>query len=389
MAVNSIIPPYPSFFDVAGIPLEDGYIYVGQPGLEAQSSPKASYFDFALTIPTGTDTGAAVRTLAGFPVRAGAAAMIYVDGDFSITVLDRNGLLLYSALNRTFAFGSVAAGGLPVQAPDGNFGVTGFGFLDEVNTGFVRQGAGVVQSVILGNVISQQTASGTQFLLPVSGSGFVSGVAAALDTDLQQIAGIAAVEGDTLYRTATTWARLPVGAAGKVLRRNDLITPNIAPAWDDGIVMRPSQATAAGTAFDFNSIPAWVNRINVMGGSISLSGTDIPIVQLGTAGAFISAGYVSSISTISGATSNTTSSTAGFAAGWTVAAENQTFHMTLTRLGSGSNIWICAVNGVRTVSGANTTGAGTIDLGAQLTRVRVTRSGADTFDGGAVAISYE
>jgi len=387
MAVNSIIPPYPSFFDVAGIPLENGYIYVGQPGLEAQSSPKASFFDTAMTIPTGTDTGAAVRTLAGFPVRGGAAAMIYVDGDFSITVRDKNGVLLYSALNRTFAFGSVAAGGLPIQAPDGNFGVTGFGFLDEVNSGLVRQGAGVVQSVILGNVISQQNAAGTQFLLPVSGAGFVSGVASALDTDLQQIAGIAAAEGDILYRTATTWARLPVGSAGQVLRRNDLATPNIAPSWTGALVPSAVQAMTGLASFDFAGIPAWANRVTVVVNDLSLSGTDNTLIQLGTAGAFISAGYLGGGFFSTGGGGTFIASATGYMFPSNAAAETLSGHLRLTRAGSGSNSWIGS--GVAASASRIANCGGSVPLGAALTRIRILASGANTFDSGTASIIYE
>lgn len=104
MAINSILPPYPMFFDLAGKPLEGGSVYIGEAGYEARSKPKASFFDMALTVPTGTSTGAAVRTSGGYPTFNGAARMIYVDGDFSITVLDRNGVLLYTSLSRSLAY---------------------------------------------------------------------------------------------------------------------------------------------------------------------------------------------------------------------------------------------------------------------------------------------
>lgn len=385
MAVNSIIAPYPSFFDTDGIPLESGYIYVGEPGFEAQSTPKASFFDFALTIPTGTASGAAVRTVAGFPARNGAAAMIYVDGDFSITVQDRNGELLYSALNRTFAFDTGGVAGLPIQAPDGNFAVTGFGFIEEVNTGFVRSADGVKQSVVLGMLVSQETITGTEFFLPVIGAGFVSGVADALDTDLKQLSAIVAVEGDMIYRDATKWARRPAGTAGQVLRQNDALT---VPQWGDAILTRAAQSTSTGTAFDFTGIPAWVKRITVLGNSVSLTGTDTAIIQLGTSAGFVVAGYLGAISTIQGGATATNSTSAGFAAGWNVAAEEVSFQMILTRMGT-TNTWVQGGMGVRTVSGANLTSSGIITLAGPLTQVRLTRTGTDTFDAGSVSIIYE
>lgn len=49
-----------------------------------------------------------------------------------------------------------------------------------------------------------------------------------LDQDLQDIANLAAVEGDILYKDATQWNRLPIGTAGDVLKVNPGET---APEW--------------------------------------------------------------------------------------------------------------------------------------------------------------
>jgi hypothetical protein len=169
MAVNSLLPPVPLFCDASGAPLEGGYIYVGQPGFEARSTPKSSFFDKAATIPTGTDSGAAIRTVGGYPARNGAAAMVYVDADFSITVTDKNGVVVFAALNRSFEFAFLATAS--ILAPDGNFSNAGFGYVNEPNTGHIRASAGVEQDIILGNLVSQRQAEGTQFLLPAFGAG--------------------------------------------------------------------------------------------------------------------------------------------------------------------------------------------------------------------------
>jgi hypothetical protein len=217
MTANSILPPYPTFQELDGTPLEAGYIYVGEPGLEARTTPKASFFDIGLTIPTGTASGAAIRTIAGYPARTGSPSGVYVDGDFSITVTDRNGVVLYSALTRSFAFGLDSTIGDPVLAPDGNLSTPGFSFIDDPNTGVLRPSVGTMQFSVLGVLSQTNTATGVVFPLPVSGAGFVSGVAAALDPDLAALGAISGVEGDLIYRNATTWARLPKGTSGKAL----------------------------------------------------------------------------------------------------------------------------------------------------------------------------
>ena len=180
MAVNSVLPPYPLFADATGQPLENGFIYIGQPGFEARSNPKASFFDVALTIPTGTASGAAIRTKGGFPINnSRAPAMFYVDGDFSTSICDRNGVLLYSALNTTLALDVGAAVG-PVLAADGNLGAVGLGFVSEADTGWVRSATGTVQYVVQGSVVAQMTATGVVFNQTVGGAGFAAGLSAAM-----------------------------------------------------------------------------------------------------------------------------------------------------------------------------------------------------------------
>lgn len=168
MPVNSILPPYPIWQEIDGSPLENGYIYIGNAGFEARSTPKASFFDKALTIPTGTASGAAVRTMRGFPVRNGAPTMIYVDDvDWSVTVTDRNGVVIYSAINRTFEAQEAGAGG-PILAPDGNLVAAGFGFTNETDTGFSRPATATLQEAVDGTLVRTATPTLQTFAVPVA-----------------------------------------------------------------------------------------------------------------------------------------------------------------------------------------------------------------------------
>ena len=47
----SVLPAYPSYRDLTGAPLDDGYIYIGTAGADAQTNPLTAYWDKALTIP--------------------------------------------------------------------------------------------------------------------------------------------------------------------------------------------------------------------------------------------------------------------------------------------------------------------------------------------------
>jgi hypothetical protein len=93
MSALSIQPVFPIFTDIDGQPLEDGYIWIGQANLDPQTNPISVFFDAALTIPAAQP----IRTLSGYPARAGSPGRLYVNSDYSIRVMNKNGTLVYSA----------------------------------------------------------------------------------------------------------------------------------------------------------------------------------------------------------------------------------------------------------------------------------------------------
>lgn len=97
MSALSINPPYPVFPDIDGQPLEDGYIWIGTAGMNPISNPIVVYWDAALTIPAPQP----IRTIGGFPARAGSPARLYAGSDYSIQVQNKNGSVTYSAPNQT------------------------------------------------------------------------------------------------------------------------------------------------------------------------------------------------------------------------------------------------------------------------------------------------
>ena len=105
MSALSIKPPYPAFAGADGLPLENGYIWVGTVNLNPQVNPIAVYWDSALTIPAALP----IRTLNGYPVYQGSPSRFYVASDYSIQVLDSKGSLVYTSLNGNVASGSVAS----------------------------------------------------------------------------------------------------------------------------------------------------------------------------------------------------------------------------------------------------------------------------------------
>jgi polygalacturonase len=93
MSALSIQVPFPVFQDRDGQPLENGYIWIGEPNLNPQTNPVVAYYDRALTIVAAQP----LRTLNGYISRAGTPAQIYVNGvNFSILVQDSKGSMVYN-----------------------------------------------------------------------------------------------------------------------------------------------------------------------------------------------------------------------------------------------------------------------------------------------------
>lgn len=98
--IIGVLPPFGFFPDSDGSALEDGNIYIGTAGLNPliEANRIALFADSALTIPVAQP----VKTIAGVMVRSGSPTRIYVAANnYSILVTDKNGLLVYSALNTT------------------------------------------------------------------------------------------------------------------------------------------------------------------------------------------------------------------------------------------------------------------------------------------------
>lgn len=103
--VLQISEPFALFHDIDGMPLEDGYIYIGESGLDPISNPINVFSDSGLTLSVAQP----VRTTGGYPVSAGTPIKLFsIPGDYSITVLNKRGTLIYTAL--TAAYNSLNPG---------------------------------------------------------------------------------------------------------------------------------------------------------------------------------------------------------------------------------------------------------------------------------------
>lgn len=143
------------------------------------------------------------------------------------------------------------------------------------------------------------------------------------------------------------------------------------------------QATTSGTLFDFAGIPAGVNRVTVIFRGVSLSATDDLLVQLGVSGGPVTTGYFS----VGERPASSLTSTSGALIAVGVAAAGFSGAIVFQRVSG--NVWVWSYTGAASSTNRPSYGGGDVDLGAALTQVRITRTGASTFDAGTVNVSWE
>ena len=173
-------------------------------------------------------------------------------------------------------------------------------------------------------------------------------------------------------------------------------TINASGVFDDGVLLTSGGitlgtevATTSGTVHDFTGLPAGIKRIIITLEGVSLSGTDNILVQLGDAGGFEATGYISSsVLLVDAGSVGVSSDTTGFIMNRSAATDVFSGQMILTLSDSANNTWIASHSGKHSVVKV-CSGGGDKSLSAELTQVRITRTGTDTFDAGAVNIQHQ
>lgn len=97
MTATSEARALPFFTDLYGQPLESGFIYIGQPGLDPLAYPVTVNSDAAGSVVVAQP----IRTTHGHAAAAGALIHLFVPIPYSITILDGAGRLVYTSLNET------------------------------------------------------------------------------------------------------------------------------------------------------------------------------------------------------------------------------------------------------------------------------------------------
>lgn len=267
-----------------------------------------------------------------------------------------------------------------------------------VNLGLTATAAEInVLDGITSTVAELNVLDGIPGTLTATELGYVDGVTSAIQTQLNakqasgatltSLEGLALVQGDTLYATAAdTLARLPKGTAGQVLAMNSGAT---APEWISNGVPITWEAlvstSGAGPISVSTTLPATATEIYFLLNGPSLSGSDNIIIQLGTAGSWITSGY-DAIGTVSGGASGGATATNGALVFGGVGSRAYKGLLTFYKF-TAANAWVWTVGGHDGVNAA-LGGGGTVTTTDQPTRIRIDASGGNTFDAGNVRVGY-
>lgn len=98
-------PAFPHYVDTDGSPITAGSLYYGTVGANPRTSPVAVYWDAAGTQPAPQP----IRTVAGYPVRNGAPANVYVGSAYSVALYNAAGELVFYGPDSA-AFDAVLSG---------------------------------------------------------------------------------------------------------------------------------------------------------------------------------------------------------------------------------------------------------------------------------------
>ena len=382
MTAFSVQTPYPPFADADGAPLENGYIWLGAAGLDPQSNPVTAYFDAALTIAAAQP----IRTQGGYPVYQGTPARIYINGtNYSIRVMNKNGLTVYTALNTTEAWnGSVLADNSVTTAKLAPNAVTA-AKVERVAANQVLRSTGVSTDPAWGALDLTTDVTG---VLPAANGGTGLSVFPAPGTlgNVLRSDGAGAWTSAALASATDTAEGLVELATDAEVETGTDTTRAITPAALRGgmIAYTAAQILSSGTEADF-SVPSWAKRITILLTGVSTNGTsNLRVRILDTTGSpVVTTGYAGSAV---GLSASAGFSSLQFSAGFDMpdnssAANSRVAMLTLAKLDDGGYTWVLS----GTFGSSDTTRSGVMTgwntLSAPLAGVRITTvNGTDAFD---------
>lgn len=127
--------PFKTYTGLDGKPLDNGFIYFGQPNQNPLTAPVTVYWDAAGTIPAAQP----LRTINGYIMRGGTPANVFFDGAYSELVKDSKGRqVFYARTSDDFSIATAMS----------TFLANIFGSAGSALMGFIQAGVGAVRRTV-------------------------------------------------------------------------------------------------------------------------------------------------------------------------------------------------------------------------------------------------
>lgn len=368
MAISDTIKSLEYFADIDGFALDDGSIYIGEPGKDPRNYPAPIFWDSALTIPAVQP----LKTVNGYISYPGAPAAVYIQDNYSILVLNKKG-------EQVFYVGSVQT----------------------LNSAFVGLNFAQISQIQNQGYVAYNT-SGTAPAFSITTSPAYGPLAAnqRVRVKWNQSSAAPTLNRDSIGAInvkvySATGAKIPAQVFANCL--NDLeydgtdwvvLNPNVLQLAKDGQITIATPVTASGTAVNFTAIPATARRLTLMWEDLSTNGTDDVIVFIGDSGGNETTGYQGSV--VRGAAQSGLGTGFNIDNGIASALAGRYGKLSLDLSIPTTNTWNGVGCNANTLVNQITFLAGKKSLSSTLDRITITTTGGvNIFDAGTVSLSYE
>lgn len=356
--------PIAQFFTLDGDPLDNGSVYIGIPGLNPETNPVAIYWDRDGLVPAINPA----KTSRGFVENNGSPARLYIDNlDYSVTVKDSKGLIVYSSLSVTAE---------TIGALAGTTGAANIGF-DNTASGLTATN---VQDAIDELAATPAVAkAGDTMTGPLN---VPSGAAGTQVPQAQEVIGRTSSTGSAKlpYGTSAQRDGSPSNGFARVNSDFDALEHLGPNGWKQyGIVSSAVFDANTGTSHEIANIPTWAKRVTLHLNEVSTNGSGNVLVQVGTSTALQTSGYDAAYLATSASSTTIANITNGLPLYRVSASDALTGSIEFVRQPATGN-WKMVGITKRSSAGALVVSVGTVTLTDDLTRVAIVRTASESFD---------
>lgn len=281
--------PFPQYFDIDGTPLNSGSLFFGVANQNPETNPITVYWDAAGTQPAAQP----IPTINGYAVRSGTPALLFANSDYSVTVRNLRGNIVFTAANsvefsnsssvqtslNTFISNLAASSGSSLVG----FIQGGAGAVARTAQSKLRESVSVLDFGAIGNGIADDVSAINSAISYVNGLGggdvyFPKGTYR-VKSSIQYLAGVNLV-GESMLNCTLRW-HPDANTAGSIVTTsnqniNRVLFKNLRFAKDAGITANTTGILGGSTLANYNSAIACFENLHFDGLTYGIRGNAEP-----------------------------------------------------------------------------------------------------------------